>query len=99
MTGPTEPTLEDLAADRDLWRSRALSMLEVIAAIEHVFDVGIVGRTRQTITVTAASLDDVQNQFDAWRRLVEANIPTDWRVAGEDGEPHGFVPDDDDVPF
>jgi hypothetical protein len=66
QTEPTQPTLEDLAADRDQWRARALGMLEVLLEVEHLFDVGIVGRTRQAVTVDAGALDQLQKSFDAW---------------------------------
>jgi hypothetical protein len=99
MTGPTEPTIEDLAADRDLWKSRYAAVHEIVLELEHFLDLAIISRGERTITVRARALDALQDSFNAWRQLVEGNIPTDWRVAGEDCGPQPFALDDGDVPF
>ena len=76
-----QPTIAELTAELQATHRRHLAALEVLTAVEQLLDVGIVGRAGQTVTVTASALDDLQDQFDAWRALVEANSPPHWQVA------------------
>lgn len=77
-----QPTLEHLAAERDLWRARYLAAHEVIAAVEQLFDLGVDWRTPAAgSVVNSGALRDVQASFEAWRKLAEAGTPTLWQVA------------------
>lgn len=97
MTEPAEPTIDQLTADRDLWRARYEAAHEVILEVEHLFDVGIMGRAGPTVTVGGKALDELQNAFDAWRKFVEGGVPALWMVAGDD--PKGFELDESETPF
>jgi hypothetical protein len=94
-----QSTNEQLTAERDLWRARALAMLEVMNEVENVADMR---RPDGTHVVSGAqwlaAYLAMCREFDAWRRFVEAGVPTDWAVAGS-GEPQEIVIDDDEVPF
>ena len=92
----TEPTIEQITAERELWIGRALSMLDILNAVEYLFECES-GRGFADPHWLQA-YNDLRAEFNAWRKLVEANIPTDWRVAGECG-PRGFELDEGDVPF
>jgi hypothetical protein len=80
-----QPTIEALTADRDLWRARYLAAHEVIAAVEQLVDMGIaqamVSKHDEIVKVRGAQLHDVIMQFEAWRQLIEGDVPARWVVA------------------
>lgn len=81
----SEPTIEELTAERDLWRARYLAAHEVIAAVEQLVDVGIVqamvSKHDAVVQVRGAQLHDVILYFEAWRQFVEGDVPARWVVA------------------
>lgn len=78
-----QTTIEELTAELQATHRRHLAALEVMAAVEHLFDMGTdYSPSIDSIgIVNAHALRDLQAQFDAWRKLVEANVPTHWQVA------------------
>ena len=88
MDEQQQPTIEQLTAERDLWRARYLAAHEVIAAVEQLVDVGIrraiVSKYAESVEVRGAELHDVIVQFEAWRKMVEGGVPASWVVAGQE---------------
>lgn len=79
--GNEQPTIESLTAERDLWRGRYLAAHEVIAAVEQLLDLGEQYSPTIGSIVDTQALIDVKYRFDAWRKLVEADVPALWTVA------------------
>lgn len=73
--------VEEVIAKLEMWRARYLAAHEVIAAVEHLFDVGTSYSPTIGSIVDTQALIDLRYQFDAWRKLVEAGVPTHWQVA------------------
>lgn len=95
---PTQ-TIDALTADRDQWKARALGMLEVLNEVEAVVDMRWPDGTRVVFSLEwVRAYNAMCAAFNAWRQLVEGGVPTDWQVAGEEGE-QGFELSDEDVPF
>lgn len=86
-------TLEQVTAERDLWRARALGMLEVMNAVEHLVEVNAVSSLFSA--AARAAYQDVADEFNTWRRFVEAGVPATWLEAA------AAAPelDPDDTPF
>lgn len=102
----TQPTIDQLTAERDLWRARALAMLEVLNAVDYMFEcesANTVGDFRRTRTQAdlrwLRAYAGLRAEFNAFRKFTEGGVPLDWTVAGEESGPQGIVIEEGDVPF
>ena len=72
-------------ADAALWRQRVLGTREILNLVEDVSD-----------KPTPENVQALVDAFDAWRMLVERDVPTMWTVAEDDA---GDEPDETEPPF
>ena len=90
----TKATYEELLADRNVWQARCLGMLEVINAVEALYEV-----PRTTGADWPKAYMTLMHEYSAWRMMVERNIPTEWAVTPDPAAVAVEVDPEEDVPF
>ena len=90
----TQATYDELLTERNIWRDRCQGMLEVINAVEALFEI-----PRTTGADWPQAYMALMHEFTAFRMLTAKGIPFEWTVTPDPDAVAVEVDPEEDVPF